>query len=83
MSRFDNPGVKVTIRADWRDYGPVRDGIPEMHYRFRVKRPGKIATEDARAKDELEAKLIVCRAFGWYRRTQGRVSTNCRTRRLT
>ena len=65
MKRFHKPGVSVTVRADWRDYGSIRDGIPIMHFRFRVKRPDRIATQDARAQGPSEAKRIICGAFGW------------------
>jgi hypothetical protein len=58
------PGVCVTLRVDWRDYAPLRDGFPEMHYRFQIKRPGKVISEDFRAKDPLEAHRIICEAFG-------------------
>jgi hypothetical protein len=59
------PGVCVSVRVDWQDYAPLRDGLPEMHYRFQVERPGKTITEDARAKNVVEAERIVCEAFGW------------------
>jgi hypothetical protein len=59
------PGVHVSLWADWRDYAPLRDGLPDMHYRFQVKRPGKSITEDARAKDPAEAEQIIRQAFGW------------------
>jgi hypothetical protein len=57
--------VCVSVWVDWRDYAPLRDGLPELHYRFQVKRPGKTLTEDARAKDLMEAERIICEAFGW------------------
>ena len=60
------PGIRVSVRVDWRDYAPLRDGVPEMHYRFQVERPGKTITEDARAKDPAEAERIICEAFGWW-----------------
>lgn len=59
------PGVRVSVRADWRDNTPLRDGLPEMHYRFQIKRPGKTLTEDARTKDLVEAERIIYEAFGW------------------
>jgi hypothetical protein len=66
MQRFPpKPGVRVSVRVDWRDYAPLRDGLPEMHYRFQVKRPGRTITEDARAKDPVEAERIICEAFRW------------------
>jgi hypothetical protein len=66
MRRFPRkPGVRVSVWVDWRDYGPLRDGLPEMHYRLQVERPGKTITDDARAKDPIEAERIICEAFGW------------------
>ena len=59
------PKTRVSVRVDWRDYAPLRDGVPEMHYRFQVERHGKTITEDARAKDPAEAERIICEAFGW------------------
>jgi hypothetical protein len=59
------PGVRISVRIDWHDYAPLRDGLPEMHYRFQVERPGKTVSEDARAKDLVEAERIICEAFGW------------------
>ncbi len=59
------PSILVSVRVDWRDYAPLREGLPEMHYRFQVKRPGKPITEDARTKDPVEAERILCEAFGW------------------
>jgi hypothetical protein len=59
------PGVLVSVRVDWRDYAPLRDGLPEMHFRFQVQRPGTAISQDARAKDPLEAERIICEAFGW------------------
>ncbi len=59
------PKVCVSVWVDWQDYTPLRDGLPEMHYRFQVKRPGKTISEDARTKDPVEAERIICEAFGW------------------
>jgi hypothetical protein len=59
------PGVLLSVRVDWQDYAPLRDGLPEMHYRFQIHRPGKAISEDARAKDPVEAEGIICKAFGW------------------
>src|SRR5262249_16153737 len=43
--------ARVHIRADWRDYGPARDGIPEMHYRLSIRRPGSPLRRDERASE--------------------------------
>ena len=58
------PRTTVSVWVDWRDYPPLREGVPEMHFRFQVKRPGKTLSEDARAKDPLEAERIICEVFG-------------------
>src|SRR5688500_8298122 len=64
LQRFPpEPGMRVRVRVDWQDYGPLRDGLPEMHYRFQIERPGKTISEDARAKDVAEAERIVREAF--------------------
>jgi hypothetical protein len=57
--------VSVSVRVDWRDYAPLRDGLPEMHYRLQVERPGATLTEDVRAKDVFEAARSIREAFGW------------------
>jgi hypothetical protein len=57
------PQVRVSVWVDWRDYSPLRDGLPEMHYRFQIERPGKTMTEDARARDLMEAERVICKAF--------------------
>jgi hypothetical protein len=62
----DNP-ESVRVWADWPDYGPVRDGIPVMHYRLQVKRRGATRTRDARASSAEEAGRIIQEAFGWLR----------------
>jgi hypothetical protein len=59
------PRIQVSIRVDWRDYAPLRDGLPEMHHRFEVKRPGETITEDARTQDPVQAERIKCEAFGF------------------
>lgn len=33
-SRVASPVVRVGV--DWRDYGPLRDGLPIAHYRVRI-----------------------------------------------
>lgn len=58
------PKARVSVWLDWRDYGPLRDGLPEMYYRIQIENPGKTRTEDARAKDVAEAEHVICEAFG-------------------
>jgi hypothetical protein len=66
LRRFPpKPGIQVSVRVDWQDYAPLREGLPEMHYRLQVKRPGKTLSEDRRANDPVDAERILCEAFGW------------------
>ena len=62
-----NPANRVHVRVwvDWKDFAPLRDGLPEMHYRLQIKRPGRIATKDARSRDAEEVNRIIREAFGW------------------
>lgn len=59
------PKTRVGVRADWQDYAPLRDGVPDMHYRFEVRCPGQPMSTDARTKDLAEAERILRDAFGW------------------
>lgn len=59
------PDASVTLRVDWRDYAPLRDGIPQMHYRIEIKRPGQNLTEEARAQNSAECERVLRQAFGW------------------
>jgi hypothetical protein len=63
-SKPANP-VTVRVRADWRDFGPVVDGLPEMHYRLQIERRGAKLSRDARARSPEEAERIIREAFGW------------------
>ncbi|MDB5344403.1 MAG: hypothetical protein JWP89_2780 [Schlesneria sp.] len=54
--------IKVTI--DWPDFGPLENGMPIMHYRFRIERAESTMSEDARASDLVSAKQIICTALG-------------------
>jgi hypothetical protein len=58
-------GIRVSVWVDWRDYAPLQEGLPEMHFRFQVKRTAMTITEDARARDPVEAERIICESFGW------------------
>lgn len=58
-SRRDS--IRVTI--DWPDYGPVENGLPITHYRFRIERAGCSLSEDARANDLTRTKQIICNAL--------------------
>ena len=58
-------GVSIKLWIDWRDHGPMRDGLPVLHYRLQIQRPGSRLSEDARTEDPEEVRQILCRAFGW------------------
>jgi hypothetical protein len=64
-----NPANRVSVRVwtDWRDYGPVRDGLPVLHYRMQIQRRSSQRTVDARADSPEEAKRIIYQAFGYLR----------------
>jgi hypothetical protein len=59
--------VTVQVRADWKDHAPLRDGLPEMHYRLQIKRPGAKLSTDARARTPEEVERLIREAFGWSR----------------
>ncbi|QEH34904.1 hypothetical protein OJF2_34490 [Aquisphaera giovannonii] len=56
--------ARVQVAVVWRDYGPVRDGYPEMYYRLSVRRPGAPGSEE-RARELSEVEDHIRRAFGW------------------
>lgn len=55
----------VHVSVDWKDFGPVQDGIPEMHYRLNYKRAGSELSIDASVRDPDEAERVIWEAFGW------------------
>lgn len=59
--------VLVGVRVDWRDFAPLVDGLPEMHYRMQIQRRGCKLSKDARARTPEEAGRIIRDAFGWSR----------------
>ena len=56
--------VQVQVAAVWRDYSPLLDGYPEMHYLVSVRRPGTPAHEE-RARELPEVEGHIRAAFGW------------------
>ncbi|HEY4262515.1 MAG TPA: hypothetical protein VGM98_20300 [Schlesneria sp.] len=54
----------INVTIDWPDYGPLQDGLPIMHYRFRIERAECAISQDARATDLVSAKQIICDVFG-------------------
>ena len=63
--------ARVHVAVDWRDYGPVRDGYPEMYYRLSVRRGGASLSREERSGDLSEVERAICEAFGWAARTTG------------
>jgi len=61
-SRYDPVQVKVAVV--WRDFGPVRDGYPEMYYRLNVRRSGRPGYEKRTAVLTV-AEDYIWEAFGW------------------
>jgi hypothetical protein len=57
--------TKVIVRIDWMDWVPLQDFVSVVHYRLQIKHPGKVLSEDARAKTPMEAERVILRAFGW------------------
>ena len=55
----------VKIGVDWPDYGPLRDGLPAMHYRLQISRRVGGPSRDGRSRDIAEVKRLICEAFGW------------------
>ena len=57
--------TSVKVWPDWRDCGPVRDGLPVMYYRLEVRRPGSGLSDDDRIPTAAAAAQAIRRAFGW------------------
>ena len=57
--------ARVHVAVVWRDYGPVRDGLPEMHYRLSIRRDGMSLSREERSSDLAEVERAICGAFGW------------------
>jgi hypothetical protein len=58
-------GAFVRVWLDWPDYGPAQDGLPVMHYRIQVRRPGSSLSADARVQSPQEVEQVISEAFGW------------------
>jgi hypothetical protein len=57
--------ASVQVWVDWRDRSPLRDGLPEMHYRLESRRGSNPLSHDERASDVADVERIVWDAFGW------------------
>jgi hypothetical protein len=44
---------------------PLQNGLPLMHYRIQVRRPGSSLSADARARSPEEVEQVIRQAFGW------------------
>jgi hypothetical protein len=56
--------VCVKVWVDWRDYGPLQDGIPQAYYRLQIRRESVALSEDRRAETPEEVERIISQAFG-------------------
>lgn len=61
----DAKGRCLQIWVDWNDYGPLRDGLPETHFRLSMRRGNGTLSIDARAKTVEDAGQVIYEAFGW------------------
>ncbi|KAJ3055983.1 hypothetical protein HK102_011267 [Quaeritorhiza haematococci] len=63
--------ARVQVAVVWRDYGPLRDGCPEMYYRLSIRRGGAGLSREERSSDPSEVERAICGAFGWMAREVG------------
>ena len=61
-----NPLKKTSLKIwlDHMDYGPLVNGIPEMHYRIQIRGPESKLSSDARSSSIAELERIIYEAFG-------------------
>lgn len=57
------PKLSLSVTIDRPDHAPLTAEFPDTHYRFRIRRPGQILTEDLRAKTLEEASRTVYLLF--------------------
>lgn len=63
--------ARVHIGVDGRDYGPLRDGLPEMHYRLVIsRRAGLPPHREERVSELSEVERLIWEAFGWAPRVE-------------
>ena len=62
-----NPLRKGSLKIwpDCKDYAPLINGIPEMHYRIEIHRAETKLSSDARTSSLTEVARIIDEAFGW------------------
>lgn len=56
-------GVEALVSVDRPDYGPVRDGLPVMHYRLRIKCDGVPMSREWRTSDLAKVEYLIRQAF--------------------
>jgi len=61
----DANNVLVKVWIDWFDYAPLKEGLPEAHYRLQIQRGKRVVSLDARAATTTEAEQAIWQAFGW------------------
>jgi hypothetical protein len=59
------PRTKLTVWIDWLDWVPLQDYISQVHYRMQIQHPGKVLSEDVRAKTPEEVERVIRRTFRW------------------
>ena len=57
--------ARVGVRVDWRDRGPIRDGLPAMHYRLSIRQGGARLSRDERTTEPSRVDDLIRAAFGW------------------
>lgn len=55
--------VSLDIGLDWKDYGPMQDGLPLMHYRIRIRHREEVMPMDERVNLPEEVERIILEAF--------------------
>lgn len=55
--------ASAKVWLDWRDRTPLRDGLPTLHYRIQITRPGMRLSEDVRAESVEDAARAVLDVF--------------------
>src|SRR5437868_6090676 len=62
----NNPNrLSVTIKMDWYDYAPLKDGLPVTHFRLQTVKKNAHLSDEARAFTMEEAERFIYQAFGW------------------
>lgn len=54
----------IRIWVDYRDYGPVRNGLPDLYYRLQVERSTTRISSDHRVAAPAEVEQVLLQAIG-------------------